>query len=254
MRTLIVGTMAATLVGCSCLLPPQSVMDACTDANGLACFDRTVASQPIELKPASFKANSATTKAKLAAKTEKLSSNDDRDKHHLATKKSKSALAAAKVEPPASVESAQPSDPLVTVVPTEGAAKMEKPSSDDERDKAYLATTNAKSTMAAAKVEPAAFGHSAEPPDPVLTRAKTAIAAKLEVPASAEFGEMKRAFRKNTFGKPVDTICGRVKGKKASGEDTGDKLFLYLIAEDDAYVVDGPPGSAAARAYRNICN
>jgi hypothetical protein len=254
MRTLIVGTMAATLVGCSCLLPPQSVMDACTDANGLACFDRTVASQPIELRPASFKANSATTKAKLAAKMEKPSSNDDRDKHHLATKKSKSTLAAAKVEPPASVQPAQPSDPVVTIATTESAAKMEKPSSDDERDKVYLATTKAKSTMVAAKVEPAALGHSAEPSDPVITRAKTAIAAKLEVPASAEFGEMKRAFRKNTFGKSVDTICGRVKGKKASGEDTGDKLFLYLIAQDDAYVVDGPPGSAAASAYRNICN
>src|SRR5882724_86054 len=198
MRTLLVGTMAATLVGCSCLLPPQSVMDACTDANGLACFDRTVASQPIELKPASFKANSATTKAKLAAKTEKLSSDDDRDKHHLATEKAKSTLAAAKVEPPAS---AQP----------------------------------------------------AEPSDPVITRAKTAIAAKLEVPASAEFGEMKRAFRKNTFGKSVDTLCGRVKGKKASGEDTGDRPFLYLVTEDDAYVVDGPASSAAASAYRNIC-
>src|SRR6266403_720029 len=199
MRTLLVGTMAATLVGCSCLLPPQSVMDACTDANGLACFDRTVASQPIELKPASFKANSAATKAKLAA-------------------------------------------------------KMEKPSSDDERDKAYLATTKTKSTMVAAKVEPAASGHSTEPSDTVITKAKTAIAAKLEVPASAEFGEMKRAFRKNTFGKSVDTICGRVKGKKTSGEDTGDRPFLYLITEDDAYVVDGPPGSAAASAYRNICN
>ena len=201
MRTLLVGTMAATLVGCSCLLPPQSVMDACTDANGLACFDRTVASQPIELKPASFKANSATTKAKttIAAKTEKLSSDDDRDRPHLATKQAKFAMAAAKVEPPAS-------------------------------------------------------GHSAEPSDPVITRAKTAIAAKLEVPASAEFGEMKRAFRKNTFGKSVDTICGRVKGKKASGEDTGDWPFLYLIKEDDAYVVDGPPSSAAASAYRNICN
>jgi len=254
MRTLLVGTMAATLVGCSCLLPPQSVMDACTDANGLACFDRTVASQPIELKPASFKANSATTKAKLAAKTEKLSSDDDRDKHHLATKKAKSTMAAAKVEPPVSAQPAQPSDPVVTIATTESAAKMEKPSSDDERDKAYLVTTKAKSTTAAAKVEPPASGHSAEPSDPVITRAKTAIAAKLEVPASAEFGEMKRAFRKNTFGKSVDTICGRVKGKKASGEDTGDRPFLYLITEDDAYVVDGPPGSAAASAYRNICN
>jgi hypothetical protein len=229
-------------------------MDACTDAKGLACFDRTVASQPIELKPASFKANSATTKAKLAVKMEKPSSNNDRDKHHLATKKPKSTLAAAKVEPPASVQPAQPSDPVVTIATTESAAKMEKPSSDDERDKAYLATTKAKSTVIAAKVEPAALGHSAEPSDPVIIRANTAIAARLEVPASAEFGEMKRAFRKNTFGKSVDTICGRVKGKKASGEDTGDKPFLYLIAEDDAYVVDGPPGSAAASAYRNICN
>ncbi len=220
MRTLLVGTMAATLVGCSCLLPPQSVMDACTDANGLACFDRTVASQPIELT----------------------------------TKKAKSTLAAAKVEPPASAQPAQPSDPVVNIATTESAAKTEKPWSDDERDKAYLATTKAKSTTAAAKVEPPASGHSAEPSDPVITRAKTAIAAKLEVPASAEFGEMKRAFRKNTFGKSVDTICGRVKGKKASGEDTGDRPFLYLITEDDAFVVDGPPGSAAASAYRNICN
>src|SRR5258707_10026192 len=140
MRTLIVGTMAATLVGCSCLLPPQSVMDACTDANGLACFDRTIASQPIELKPASLKANSATKKAKIVA-TEKLSSDDDRDKHHLATKKAKSTMAAAKVEPPpASAQPAQPSDPVVTIATTESAAKMEKPSSDDERDKAHLAT------------------------------------------------------------------------------------------------------------------
>jgi hypothetical protein len=254
MRTLLVGTMAATLVGCSCLLPPQSVMDACTDANGLACFDRTIASQPIELKPASFKASSATKKAKIAA-MEKLSSDDDRDKHHLATKKAKSTMAAVKVEPPpASAQPAQPSNPVITIATTESAAKMEKPSSDDERDKAHLATTKAKSTTAAAKVEPPASGHSAEPSDPVITRAKTAIAAKLEVPASAEFGEMKRAFRKNTFGKSVDTICGRVKGKKASGEDAGDRPFLYLITEDDAYVVDGPPGSAAASAYRNICN
>jgi hypothetical protein len=193
MRTLVVGTLAATLVGCSCLLPPQTVMEACMDPNGLACF-KAVASQPIEPKRASFKAKTA-----IAEKTEKPQSDDDRDRPHLATKKAKSNLVAAKVEPPV-------------------------------------------------------IGQAAEPSDPVLTKAKTAIAAKLEVPASAEFGEIKRAFRKNTFGKSVDSICGRVKGKKASGEDTGDRPFLYLITEDDAYVVDGPPGSAAASAYRNICN
>ena len=66
---------------------------------------------------------------------------------------------------------------------------------------------------------------------------------------------MKRAVRKNTLGQSVDTICGRVKGKKASGEDTGDRPFLYLVKDDDAYVVvDGAAGLAAASAYRNICN
>ena len=200
MRTLVVGTLAATLVGCSCLLPPQTVMEACMDPNGLACF-KAVASQPIEPKPASFKANSAPIKAKTAI-----------------------------------------------------AEKTEKPQSDDIRDRPRFATKKSKSTMAAAKVEPPVIGRAAEPSDQVITMAKTAIAAKLEVPASAEFGEMKRAFRKNTLGKSVDSICGRVKGKKATGEDTGDRPFLYLVKEDDAYVVDGPPGSAAASAYRNICN
>src|SRR6267378_3239476 len=199
MRTLVVGTLAATLVGCSCLLPPQTVMEACMDPNGSACF-KAVASQPIEPKPASFKANSAPIKAKTAI-----------------------------------------------------AEKTEKPQSDDDHDRPHLATKTAKSALAAAKVEPPVIGQAAEPSDPVLTKAKTAIAAKLEVPASAEFGEMKRAFRKNTFGKSVDSICGRVKGKKASGEDTGDRPFLYLVTEDDAYVVDGPASSAAASAYRNIC-
>jgi hypothetical protein len=105
-----------------------------------------------------------------------------------------------------------------------------------------------------AKVEAPASGRPAETSDPVIIKAKTTIAAKLEDPASAEFGEMKRATRKNTLGKSVDTICGRVKGKKASGEDTGDRPFLYLVTEDEAYVVDGPANSAAASAYRNICS
>jgi hypothetical protein len=108
--------------------------------------------------------------------------------------------------------------------------------------------------IAATKVEPPASGQPAAPSDPVIIKAKTTIAAKLEDPASAEFAEMNRAIRKNTLGQSVDTICGRVKGKKVSGEDAGDRPFLYLVKDDDAYVVDGPAGSAAATAYRNICN
>jgi len=202
MRTLLIGALAATLVGCSCPLPRQASMDACTDANGFACFDRTAASQPIEPKLASSNANSATTKVKSTI------------------------------------------------------ARTEKPSPADASDKAvHLDAKKAKLTMiAAAKVEPPASGQPAATSDPVIIKAKTTIAAKLEDPASAEFREMNRAIRKNTLGQSVDTICGRVKGKKASGEDAGDRPFLYLVKDDDAYVVDGPAGSAAATAYRNICN
>src|SRR5436190_21365298 len=129
MRTLVVGTLAATaatLVGCSCLLPPQTVTEACMDPNGLACF-KAVVSQPIEPKPSSFKANSAPIKAKtaIAEKTEKPQSDDTRDRPLLATKKAKSTLAAANVEPPTSGQAAKPSDPVSTIAKTEIAAKTE---------------------------------------------------------------------------------------------------------------------------------
>ncbi|WP_235939621.1 hypothetical protein [Bradyrhizobium hipponense] len=93
----------------------------------------------------------------------------------------------------------------------------------------------------------------AEKSDPVLDKAKAAIASKLEDPGSVEFSDMKRALRKNTLGRPVDTICGRLKKITASGE-VGERPFLYLVREDEAYVVDGKSGSAASSAYRNICN
>ena len=198
MRTLVVGTLAATLVGCSCLLPPQESADICMDASGFGCLNRTAASRPTEPTPASSRTSSATTRARstVAAKAEEPSTARVRDKPQPAPKQTKPAVIEAKAETPASVR---------------------------------------------------------PPDDPVIIKAKTTIAAKLEDPTSAEFVEMNRAIRKNTLGKSVDTICGRVKGKKASGEDTGDRPFLYLVKEDDAYVVDGSANSAAASAYRNIC-
>jgi len=103
-------------------------------------------------------------------------------------------------------------------------------------------------------IEPEPAALDAETSDQVIAKAKITVAAKLEDPASAEFGEMKRTMRTNTLGHSIDTICGHVKGKKASGESTGDRPFLYLVKDDEAYVVDGAPTSAAATAYRNICN
>ena len=104
MRALLIGALAATLVGCSCPLRQQAGVESCTDANGLACLDRTAASQPIEPKPVSFKTNSAPleTKPAIAAKTEKPSSAHARHRTHPATKTAKSTMIAAKAEPPTS--------------------------------------------------------------------------------------------------------------------------------------------------------
>lgn len=99
----------------------------------------------------------------------------------------------------------------------------------------------------------AAADQSADISDVVLDKAKATVAAKMEDPASAEFSDMKRAMRKNTLGRPIDTICGHVKGKNASGRETEERPFLYLVDGDDAYVVDGKTNSAASIAYRNIC-
>ena len=66
MRALLIGALAATLVGCSCLLPPQASVEGCPDANGLACFDRSADWRPIQPKPASFKTDSSTIEIKSA--------------------------------------------------------------------------------------------------------------------------------------------------------------------------------------------
>jgi hypothetical protein len=75
----------------------------------------------------------------------------------------------------------------------------------------------------------------------------------MEDPASVQFGEMNRAIRKNTLGEPIDTICGYVKGKDSSGGDTGERPFIYIVKDDDAYIVTGSGDMTAAAAYRNIC-
>ena len=128
--------------------------------------------------------------------------------------------------------------------------KSRKPSSAGSRGRAdFVKTAHAPTRTGASPTH-----RSAESSDPVLDKAKISVAAKMDDPASAEFGDMKRAIRKNMWGRPVDTICGHVRGKNASGSDTGDRPFLYLVKEDDVYVVAGKADSAAAIAYRNICD
>lgn len=89
-----------------------------------------------------------------------------------------------------------------------------------------------------------------------MNKAKATTAATLVTladPESAEFDDMKRANRKDMQGQPVDSICGRVKVKKASGESISDRPFLYLVKEDKAFIDDGYPESVAATWYRAVC-
>ena len=225
MRTLLIGIMSVTLIGCSCLVPPQAMVEGCSSQG---CFGRTAAAgPPAELNPAPFTRNPAKAKVKSAT----------------AAKTAKPSRLAAKTAKPSSDQLDNHTGLLEEEARSPIIMRPEVPASGQL--KAQVATP--------VRSEVPASGQPAEMSDPVLKKAKTTIAAKMEDPASAEFEDMKRAIRKNTFGQPIDTICGRVKGKKVSGEDTGERPFLYLVKEDEAYVVDGNPNSVAATAYRTIC-
>ncbi len=143
-------------------------------------------------------------------------------------------------------------DPAITKAKSAGAAKSSKHASARSHKRVAIAKADGPPTrhsVVASEHRPAGTS------DLVLTTAKASIAAKMEDPASAEFSDVDRAIRLNTFGRPVDTICGHVKGKTASGGETAERPFLYLVKEDEAYVVaDGKADSAAAIAYRNICH
>jgi len=86
--------------------------------------------------------------------------------------------------------------------------------------------------------------------DPVLKKAMPTIAAKMENSASVELVEMKRA-EKNALGRSIDTICGYVRGKSASGAQIGDRPFLYLVQDDQAYVGGY---NMATSPYHNLCD
>jgi hypothetical protein len=190
MRTLLISTLAATLVGCGCPFLRIMIIDECMSLKASACSEMPAVRPRIEANPAALTVEPAASKP----------------------------LTAGKNSSPARIGK---------------AAK------------------NAKSTIGAEKGPPASTQLGDET-DPVTARAMTAISAKMEDPVSAEFAGMKRAIRKNTLGQPIDTICGYVTAKNASGEHSG-KPFLYLVKEDEAYVVDGNADATATTAYRNIC-
>lgn len=162
---------------------------------------------------------------------------------------SQGCLDRAPVSQPIEQKSTALRPPAIAGAKRAAVARSRKPSSAKSGGPADLVKT----AHAPARTD-AAASYRPEKSDPLLNKAKISVAAKMEDPTSVEFADMKRAIRKNTLGKPVDTICGHVRGKTVSGSDTGERPFLYLVKEDDAYVVAGKADAAAAIAYRNICN
>ena len=223
MRTLLIGALAVILAGCSCLNSPQAMLEGCTSKG---CFYTTAASPPVESKPAPFKPNPS----KAKKKPKKI----------------------AKTTTPSSTKSGNGAGPTKERA---NAPVVVKPAVPPPGPPAEMSVPDLKKTEPAmpAKMGVAAPSQPPETSDPVLKKAKTTVAAKMEDPASAEFVDMKRAMRRNTFGQSFDIICGHVKGKKTSGDATGARAFLYLVKEDEAFIVGSNPNSVAAIAYRAHC-
>ena len=142
--------------------------------------------------------------------------------------------------------------PVPKKEPTTIAGRTEGPASGQPAETSDPVLNKA-TTGIGGKAEGPATGQPSETSDPVLKKAKIMVAAKMEDPTYAEFVDMKRVMRKNSFGEPFEIICGHVKGKMESGEATGDRPFLYLVKEDEAFIVGGNPASLAAIVYRAHC-
>jgi hypothetical protein len=130
------------------------------------------------------------------------------------------------------------------------AANAQKPPSARLTKRTSPLEKSAKYTVAG-KTTPVPSARPNDKADPVTEKAKASIAAMMEKPASAAFGQMTRAT-KDLRGESLDTICGYVKGKNASGRDTGEMPFLYIVHDNEAYLVDGN-NLTAETVYRVLC-
>jgi len=208
------------------------------------------------------KTDSATEKAKptIAATTQSAPSAESGEKVRSISKSAREGTAKMEASPSAqpndrtdsATEKAKTDSATEKAKPTIAATTQSAPVAQSDR-KAHSITKSAKDGAAKMGALPSAQPNGKT--ESVTEKAKATITAKMGHPASVVFGEMKRAVRKNARGEPIDTICGYVKGKSVSGGDTGEMPFLYLVKEDEAYIVNWSGDDVvAATAYRTICD
>ena len=137
MRTLLIGDLAASLIGCSCYVPPppSAEMEECPLSKGFACFDRMSAGPPVVIRPTPSRASVETKKHKpVVASNPKIPlppTASNRADHVAEATKSP---VMAKVEAPAPAQPAATSDAVISKAKTTIAAKMEDPTSVEFAD------------------------------------------------------------------------------------------------------------------------
>jgi hypothetical protein len=151
-----------------------------------------------------------------------------------------------KAESQATGQPSQTSDPVPKKEATTNVGRTEGSASGQPTETADP-DLNKETTAIGGKAESQATGQVAETSDPVLKKAKITLAAKMEDPASVEFVDIKRAMDDRI-------ICGHIKGKRKSGEATGERPFLYLVKEDEAYIGEQDPESMPAIVYRDCAS
>lgn len=222
MRPYIIGALAATLIGCTWVAPQQAQQVS------LMSYEAPGAPQTDLRKVAK-------TRTAIAANKK---GHRHRRKAHIHERNAKS-NAAPNISSP--VQLNDKSKASINAKSTV-AAKTETPQ-PPQPDSASNATSAAVAKTGTVQSQPD------DKLDPVIRKALPSIAAKMENSVSVELVEMKRA-EKNASGQSIDTICGYVRGKTASGAETGERPFLYLVQKNEAYIGGY---NMATSPYHDLC-
>jgi hypothetical protein len=232
MRALFIGALCTALVGCSSPMPSRGNKER---GPPQSFFSRTAAT--------------AATESKRTAFRPKVTKKLGKPKKMTGPSKKRVAIPTKPTAAKPAIEGEPVEDKAKSGVMEPGLPPSAQPSPTPDR----VLDQDKQTTAVGGKPENPESAQPSEPSDPVLEKAKVKIAAKMENPASSEFVDIRRVTRKNTFGSSSEIVCGRVKGKKKSGETIVERPFLYLVKEDEAYIVDRGPESMAAIMYRAQC-
>ena len=120
--------------------------------------------------------------------------------------------------------------------PEAGAARKSVASKVDAKNAKSIRSKKTKAVAQVTRTGPTTASRPAQPnrADPITEKAKAAVAALLENPASAEFYNLHRAQRTLLHAR-MDSICGYVRANR----DSRGMPFLYTIDDGEAYLVNG---------------